>query len=275
MGSGDRVTRATGRGGTARFIRFRPTVFTAISLATALGAVGLWHLGSRNADPVLLPTPAAVWDATWELASSGELWDAVGTSVRRVMIGWVIGCALAIPLGVLAGASKSLRAVIDPFIHFFRFVPALALVSLFLLWFGIGESSKTNLIAYASAFVVVVTTASGASSVPTDKIDAARCFGASRAQVLRDVVIPSSVPSIVTGMRLALANAFLVIMAAEALATQSGIGFLVWNARTFFRTDQIFVGVLCFGVLGFTADRLWRLVSLALLGRYLRRVGDY
>lgn len=246
-----------------------------LSFGTIAVALLLWWWGSRNADPLLLPTPASVWDAAWELGRSGELWNAVSTSSRRVLVGWILGCGIAVPIGILAGWSKVLRSIIDPFIHFFRFVPALALVSLFLLWFGIGESSKTNLIAYSSAFVVVVTTAAGASAVEPDKVDAARCFGATRLQTFIRVVVPATVPAIHTGMRLALANAFLVIMAAEALATQSGVGFLVWNARTYFRTDQIFVGIVCFGVLGFSADRLWRHGGRRLLGRYLRKTGDY
>lgn len=248
---------------------------TLVSLISVLAAIGLWQLASADADPVLFPTPGATWDAGVELYRSGELWDAIRISLRRVFTGWLLGSAIAIPIGVLAGASRVVRAALDPFIHFFRFVPALALVSLFLVWFGIGESSKTNLIAYACAFVVAVTTAGGAAAVPADKIDSARTFGANRLQVIARVTIPATVPAIFTGMRLALANAFLVIVAAEALATNSGIGYLVWNARTYFRTDQVFVGIFCFGALGFTADRLWKLIGSTILHRFLRRSGDY
>lgn len=248
---------------------------TLISLASVVLAIAIWHRAAANADPTLFPTPRAVWDAGVELYRSGDLWEAIRTSLRRVLIGWTLGCAVAIPIGVLAGSSRIVRAVIDPFVHSFRFVPALALISLFLLWFGIGESSKVNLIAYACGFVVIVTTATGAASVPRDKLDAARCFGANGFQVLTQVTIPAAIPAIHAGMRLALANAFLVIVAAEALATRSGIGFLVWNARTYFRTDQIFVGILCFGILGYLGDRLWKLIGTAVFGRFLRRAGDY
>jgi ABC-type nitrate/sulfonate/bicarbonate transport system permease component len=176
---------------------------------------------------------------------------------------------------VLAGSSRYARAALDPFIHFFRFVPALALVSLFIIWFGIGESSKVNLVAYAAAFTVLVTTAAGASSINPDKLNAARTMGATRLVLFFRVIVPGTIPAIFTGMRLGLANAFLVIVAAEALATQEGIGFLIWNARTFFRTDFIFVGVLCFGTLGFVSDRLWKLFGRTVLRRYLTSVGDY
>ncbi|WP_147916968.1 ABC transporter permease [Ruania zhangjianzhongii] len=247
----------------------------ALSIVAVIAVLGGWELAASGMDPSVLPGPITVIQSAWQLLLDGSLVENIGISVQRVLLGWLLGCAIAIPVGILAGASKYVRAAIDPFIHFFRFVPAIALTSLFMLWFGIGEESKVNLIAWACAFVVVVSTAAGGASVPTDKIDAARCFGANRAQVLAQVVIPSAMPSIFTGMRLALANAFLVVVAAEALAARSGIGFLVWNARTYFRTDHIFVGVLCFGILGFLADRIWKLVGSTVLQRYLRGSGDY
>lgn len=246
-----------------------------ISAAAVAIVVLIWHFGSQGIDRTLLPTPAAVVSAGVDALFDGTLWENISISVQRVLLGWALGSIVAIPIGVMAGSSRVVRAVVDPFIHFFRFVPALALVSLFMLWFGIGEESKINLIAWACGFVVVVTTAAGASGVSRDKIDAARCFGASRWQVLTLVSIPAAVPSIFTGMRLALANAFLVVVAAEALAARSGIGFLVWNARTYFRTDLIFLGVICFGLLGFLADRLWKLTGTLVLQRFLRSTGSY
>lgn len=246
-----------------------------VSVASVAAFIALWHLLSRNADPSLFPTPLAVWNAAVELWRSGELWAAISISVERAMKGWMLGALIGIPIGLAAGSSRLFRAVVDPFIHFFRFVPALALISVFLLWFGIGEASKVNLVIYATAFVIIVSTAGGAASVSRDKRDAARCLGASSFQVFTQVTVPATMPSIFLGMRLALANAFLVIVAAEALGTRSGLGFLIWNSRTFFRTDYIFVGVVCLGGLGFLFDRLWRLIGATVLQRFLRRVGDY
>ena len=250
-------------------------ITTATSVVAVAAAIGLWEWGHRVYDPDLLPGPADVWNATRELQEEGRLWPAIRVSLRRVFTGWLLGSAIAIPLGVFAGGSRIARAALDPFIHFFRFVPALALTSLFILWFGIGEASKVNLVAYATAFTVLITTASGASSINPDKVNGARTLGARGLGLFFRVIVPAAIPSIFTGMRLGLANAFLVIVAAEALATQEGIGFLIWNARTYFRTDFIFVGVLCFGILGFVADRLWRLMGRTVLRRYLTTVGDY
>ncbi|MER7281998.1 ABC transporter permease [Dactylosporangium sp. NPDC000244] len=228
-----------------------------------------------RADPTLLPTPAQTLRATGELWDDGTLWSAVGVSIRRILLGWLLGCAIALPLGVIAGISPYGRAAIDPFVHFFRFIPAIALTSLFILWFGIGEVSKVYLVAYAAGFTVVVNTAAGVGAVSPDKISAARCVGASRLATVLTVSIPASVPFMFTGMRLALANAFLVIVAAEALATQNGLGYLIWNARIYFRTDAIFVGILFLGILGFVFDRLWKLVGSTLLRRYMTTAGSY
>jgi ABC-type nitrate/sulfonate/bicarbonate transport system permease component len=249
-------------------------VLFATSLTAIAAAIALWQWAHVR-DPELFPGPVDVGRAAREMHDEGRLWPAIRVSLRRVFSGWLLGSLIAVPLGVLAGGSRIARAALDPFIHFFRFVPALALTSLFILWFGIGEASKVNLIAYATAFTVLITTASGASSINPDKINGARTLGANRIEMFFQVVLPATVPAIFTGMRLGLANAFLVIVAAEALATQNGIGFLIWNARTYFRTDYIFVGVLCFGLLGFTADRLWRLIGRTVLRRYLTAAGDY
>jgi len=245
------------------------------SVAAVVVFLAAWVLLSRDADPTLLPSPMDTWKAFVELVGNGTLESAIAVSLGRVLAGWILGSVIAIPIGIFAGTSRIARAIIDPFIHFFRFVPALALISLFLLWFGIGEASKVLLIAYAVAFIVVVNTATGAASVPADKVNAVRCLGASRARAVWSVVIPASIPHIFTGMRLGLANAFLVLVAAEALATQTGIGYLIWNARTYFRTDEIFVGILCFGLLGFLGDRLWKLLGTTILRRYLWSSGEY
>ena len=244
--------------------------------ALAMGVtIVAWQFGSWNYNPQLLPGPAKVAQGTGELSSSGLLWDSIAISLERVFKGWLLGSGIAIPLGLLAGVSRFARAALDPFIHFFRFVPALALTSLFILWFGIGETSKVNLVAYAALFVVLITTATGASSVHPDKVNSAQTLGANRRDVFFRVALPATFPSIFVGMRLALANAFLVIVAAEAIAAQEGIGFLIWNSRTFFRTDFMFVGIFCFGVLGFTCDRLWKLLGNTVLRRYLTGVGSY
>lgn len=245
------------------------------SVVAVLVVLAVWKAASLDLNPQLLPGPDKVLSGALELAESGRLWDSILISLQRVFAGWLLGAGIAIPLGLLAGTSRLARAALDPFIHFFRFVPALALTSLFMLWFGIGEASKVNLVAYAVAFVVLVVTASGASSINPDKLLGAETLGANRFDLFWRIVLPATFPAIFIGMRLALASAFLVIVAAEAIAAQEGIGFLIWNSRTFFRTDFMFVGILSFGILGFVSDRLWMLLGRTFLSRYLTGLGSY
>jgi NitT/TauT family transport system permease protein len=148
-------------------------------------------------------------------------------------------------------------------------------VTLFIIWFGIGEASKILLIAYATGFIVLVNTASGVGSISADKIDAARCLGASRQQVFTRVIVLASLPNIYVGMRLALASSFLVIVAAEMLAAESGLGYLLWNSRLYFRIDWMFGAIVVLGLLGFATDRLMRFLGRALMRRYLREALKY
>lgn len=246
-----------------------------VSVAAVGAVVAIWHLVSVDMDPLLLPTPAMVVGAAGELWEQGRLQNDILISMQRVYGGWIIGSVIAVPIGLLAGTSKYARAAVDPFIHFFRFIPALALTSLFILWFGIGEAAKVNLVVYAVMFIVLVSTASGAASVSQDKLLGAQTMGANRFDLFFRITLPATFSSIFIGMRLALASAFLVIVAAEAIAAQEGIGFLIWNARTFFRTDFVFVGILLFGILGFLSDRLWKLLGRTVFSRYLTNLGDY
>jgi len=248
----------------------------ALSAGSALAFLAVWQLASTLlVDPFFLPPPTEVLKGGIELASEGTLHSSVLISMMRILSGWLLGSAVAIPIGLLVGTSVVARAIVDPFIHFFRFVPAIALVTLFIVWFGVGEESKILLIAYATAFIVMVNTASGVVAIPQEKIDAARCLGAGRGQVFVHVIVPASVPAIYVGMRLALASSFLVIVAAEMLAANSGLGYLIWTSRLYFRIDWMFAAIVLLGLLGFLTDRAWKTLGQRLLRRYLRNMANY
>lgn len=249
---------------------------TGISVGAVVATIALWQLLAMTViDPAFLASPVQVATAFVELVGDGTLGEDVVVTLGRVLAGWLIGSAIAAPFGLLAGAFRSMRAALDPFIHFFRFIPAIAFVSLFLVWFGTGETSKVLLVAYAAGFLVVVNAATGAASIPDDKLNAARCLGASRGQLFGQVTLPASVSGIFLGMRLALAASFLVIVAAESLAADSGLGYLVWNSRLYFRIDWMFVGITCLGLLGFVADRIWRSLGASVLRRFLGDAARY
>ena len=247
-----------------------------------LGAIGpivllvAWQFASGPIiDPFLLPPPTAVAAGFIELWGRGTLQESIGISMFRILAGWLVGSAVAMPIGLVVGYSIAARRLMDPFIHFFRFVPAIALITLFLLWLGVGEASKVGLIAYATGFIVMVNTATGVGAIHSDKLNAARCLGANDRQVFLHVVTPAAIPYIFVGMRLAMATAFVVIVGAEIIAANSGLGYLIWTSRLFFQVDWIFAGVITLGVLGFLTDHAWGWFGRRLIGRYLRHTVTY
>jgi ABC-type nitrate/sulfonate/bicarbonate transport system permease component len=160
------------------------------------------------------------------------------------------------------------RRVLEPYTEFLRFIPATALITVAVIWFGIGEGSKIFLIIYTTVFIVIINTAAGVSAVAPNKIRAARSLGASSRQVFMYVALPATVPYILTGMRLAMGNSFVTIVAAELVAANAGLGKMIWDSRLYMLVDNIFVALLVLGLLGFTADRLFRWAIYAFAGRY-------
>ncbi|HXG25243.1 MAG TPA: ABC transporter permease [Candidatus Binatia bacterium] len=254
----------------------RSAVGQLVPLVGPVILVVLWQLASGPLiDPFLLPSPTSVAQGLLELWSDGTLQEATVVSLGRILAGWLVGAAFGIPIGLLVGYYRVARQLIDPFIHFFRFVPAISLITLFILWLGVGEASKIGLIAYATGFIVLVNTATGVGAIPADKLNAARILGASPRQVFLWVVAPATVPYIFTGMRLAMATAFVVIVGAEIIAANAGLGYLVWTSRLYFRVDWIFGGVIVIGVLGYATDRLWGWIGRHAFGRFLRHSINY
>lgn len=247
-----------------------------LSVAAVIGFLLIWQAGAMYLnDALFLPPPISVVTGAAELSADGALLSSALISMMRILCGWMLGSVVAIPLGLWVGTSKVARAMVDPFIHFFRFIPAIALVTLFIVWFGVGEMSKILLIAYATMFIVMVNTASGVGAIAQEKTDAALCLGASRRQAFTQIVIPASVPSIYVGMRLALASSFLVIVAAEMLAASSGLGYIIWTSRLYFRIDWMFAAIALLGILGFLTDRAWKALGHGALRRYLRETTKY
>ncbi|MCD1260018.1 ABC transporter permease [Paenibacillus athensensis] len=231
-------------------------------------ALLIWQAGEWLYGPEIVPGPVATWRGALELLQDGSLLSYIGVSFYRVFVGWALGSLIAVPIGLIIGKVKAIRLFAEPFLNFIRFIPPIAFITLFLVWFGIGEQSKIALITYATLFIVMMNTLTGVLAVEEDKIRSARSMGASEGQILLHVVIPATVPYIFTGIRLAMGTSYMAIIGAEMIAANEGVGFLIWNSRLFFRTDWIFVGLISLGLMGFVTDRLVGWVGRKTLRRY-------
>ncbi|MGO1398636.1 MAG: ABC transporter permease [Brevibacterium yomogidense] len=246
------------------------------SVQVALGAIlplcllAAWQVLSSTGtfSFVQLPPPAAVATAGLDLIARGELWTHIGISVQRVLLGFVAGGALGIVLGSAVGLSRFAHAVSAPLIGAFRAVPSLAWVPLLLLWIGIGEDSKVTLIAIGAFFPVYTTVASSLRHVDVQLVEAARTFGYSGLRLLLTVQLPAVVPSVFSGLRLALAQAWLFLVAAELLASSMGLGYLLTDSQNNGRTDRLLLAIILLAVLGKVTDALLGLVEKRALKRW-------
>lgn len=219
--------------------------------------------------PFLLPPPIAVIRALVPMSASGELLSDIGMSLSRVAIGYFTGSFVALILGTLMGRMRLLHDLLDPLVEFMRFLSPTAMIPIIVIWFGIGELSKYVLVFWGTTFIVLINTIAGVLRTPVIRQNAALCLGASQPQIFRLIVLPSAVPYIVVGMRLALASAFISIIPAELLAADSGLGYLLQQSSLLLQTDRIFVALLMICSIGFVADRFFQLAVSTLLRRYL------
>jgi NitT/TauT family transport system permease protein len=238
----------------------------------ALGFVSLfviWHLASAYlVSSVLFPPPLVVFRKGWTLVKNGVLIENLSASLERILVGFIAGSLLGIPIGLAMGSFRPVRKLLEPYTEFLRFIPSVAMITVAVIWFGIGEASKIFLIIYTTVFIVILNTAAGVSAIAPNKIRAAQSLGATRTQIFFHVALPATVPYILTGMRLAMANSFTTIVAAELIAANEGLGKMLWDGRMFMLVDDIFVSLVTLGVLGFIVDRMFRWSIYAFAGKY-------
>lgn len=203
-----------------------------------------------------LPSPAAVVTDYGTLIANGTLFPDIGVSLMRVLIGFAIGSAIAIPLGFLMGWYAPVRAVLEPWTQFFRMIPPLAIIPLAIVLMGIGELPKIFVITLAAFLVSIVATFQGVISVDKTLVNAGRVLGAHDGTIFRRIVVPASVPFIMVGLRQALGASWATLVAAELIAAQAGLGYMMQHAETFYDLPTIFVGLITIGVLGLIMDQL-------------------
>ena len=217
-----------------------------------------WHLLSTTGvfTPIQLPSPSKVAAAGIELMRRHELWQHVGISTQRVILGFVIGSALGLAIGALIGLSRWTRILAGPTIGAIRAVPSLAWVPLMLLWVGVGENSKVILVAIGAFFPVYTTVAGALKHVDHHLIEAARSFGIHGIRLFTTVQLPAVMPSVVSGLRLALAQAWLFLVAAELVGASMGLGFLLTDSQSNGRTDRLILAIILLAILGKITDAL-------------------
>ncbi len=250
----------------------RRAIISSLSLLTLFSVYTLVS-NSDRVNPTLLPPPQAVVSAAVTLWTQENLPQDILASLMRVLSGYAIGVTLAIFLGALMGWFWLADAVFDPIVELIRPVPPLAYTPLMILWFGIDETPKILVITIGAFVSCIINVVAGVRNTPLVYIEAARTMGAKDRHLFFTVALPAALPYILTGMRVALATAWAILVASELIAAQRGLGFMMTNARRFVRTDSIIVGIICIGLLAFVMDRTIRYINQRMTGWMERREG--
>ncbi|MBD8624598.1 taurine ABC transporter permease TauC [Pseudomonas sp. CFBP 13727] len=232
----------------------------AISTLTLAGVLALWWAvtATELIEPLFLPPPGAVLDKAWLLATQGymdaTLWQHLGASLGRIGLALAFAVLFAIPVGIAIGHNRIAQGILDPLIEFYRPIPPLAYLPLIVIWCGIGETSKVLLIYLAIFAPIAIATATGVRNVDPARLRAAQSLGATRAQLIRHVIIPSALPDILTGIRIGLGVGWSTLVAAELIAATSGLGFMVQSAAQFLVTDVVVLGILVIALIAFALE---------------------
>ncbi|WP_409281863.1 taurine ABC transporter permease TauC [Pseudomonas defluvii] len=242
-----------------------------ISGLTLISLLAVWWAvtAAEWIEPLFLPSPAAVLSKAWLLLTQGymesTLWQHLGASLGR--IGLALGAAIvsAIPIGIAIGHNRIARGILDPLIEFYRPIPPLAYLPLIVIWCGIGELSKVLLIYLAIFAPIAIATATGVRTVDPAKLRAAQSLGATRAQLIRHVILPSALPDILTGVRIGLGVGWSTLVAAELIAATSGLGFMVQSAAQFLVTDVVVLGILVIALIAFALEMSLRALQRKLV----------
>ena len=228
----------------------------------------IWEIAAQLGamPPHLLPAPSKVIRTGIHLAVAGSLLDDLAISLGRAAAGFVIGGSIGFGLGTLVGFSKLVDLALDRSIQMVRAIPFLALLPLVIVWFGVGEAEKLFLVSLGVFFPIYINTTLGIRQVDPKLLELGRVQGLSSTQLIRRIILPGALPSVLNGVRYALATAWLALVVAETIGSESGIGFMAMDAREFLRTDVIVLSILIYALIGVTADSLARALEHKLLG---------
>ncbi len=256
--------------GTRRSPWDRGPVRVAAGALAPLLILGAWQLVTATGlvPAYRLPGPGAVLGAAADLAATGELWLHIAISVQRVLIGFAIGALIGLAAAAVVGLSRAGDALLSPTLAALRAVPSLAWVPLLILWLQIGEESKITLIAIGAFFPVLTTVSSALRHIDPHLVEAGRCFGLRGWSLLRTVQLPAAVPAVISGLRLALAQAWLFLVAAELIASSMGLGFVLNDSQQTGRVDRILLAIVLLALLGSLTNAVLGLAEKKLLKRW-------
>ena len=243
------------------------------SVAALITLMLVWYLIKMGEEPLVndrtFPSQRQTFDAFTEFWSDGyrrvSLWEHTYASLNRVIKGLAYGVVLGVPIGFAMGLSNRLRGFFDPIVELLRPVPPLALLPLFIVWFGIGESSKVNLLFFAASWIMIIAARAGVLGVKGSKVHAAYSLGANKWQILRYVILPNALPDIFTGVTVALGVCWGTLVAAELTRTTTGLGATIFAASKFFRMDIVVVAIIIIGVIGVAMDLVMRFLEARLI----------
>jgi ABC-type nitrate/sulfonate/bicarbonate transport system permease component len=237
---------AEGQAGAGRWLTNK-WVLRLISLVVVMGG---WELVGSNINPIFLSTPTKIGVALIEMLRNGDLVRALGISIAGISIGFSAALVVGIPVGIMMGRNRSFEYLLDPWVNALFVTPRVALIPLILIWFGIGFEAQVVVIFLSSVFPILINSYAGVRNISGSLVDVGRVFGASERQLFAEIILPASVPFIMTGLRLGIGHAVIAMVVAQMFLAQVGLGRLLVQNGDRFRTDNVFAVIIAIGLLG-------------------------
>lgn len=218
--------------------------------------------------PIFVPTPIETCIGMYELIVKGLIFEYILITLYRIFVGWAIGVVIGITVGWLIAQFGIFKRIVGPYTNFFRFIPPIIWVTMFIIWFGYTETMRYSLVAYATLVICIIHGTAGMVSIPEEKIRAALNAGVKGWELFLRVKIPAALPEAFVGMRVAMSNSFMTIVAVEMLTASSGLGYLAWLSKLYFRLDYVFVAIIFLGLSGLLIDALFKKIALKIFAKY-------
>lgn len=238
--------------------KFKLRILPSLAWLAFIVLLGFWQLGSVQGwiSSLVLPAPLEIAKSLWHLIVTGELWQHLAASLQRLLLGWGLGTLCGLLIGALVGLTSIGRAIGVPFISAFFAIPKIALLPLFIIWFGIGEPSKVATIAFGVFFPTVIYTYSGIDMVPRNLIQMGLSFNLTTRTIIHRIIFPGALPNILAGCRISASIAIILLVAAEMIGAEFGVGALILAAGNLYQIEQLLAGVMILSVMGVTVSSL-------------------